>query len=445
MFNELVNEVISLIESRESRERSRTEKEQSSFQYSVEYILKDLWLASKSIPVRETIMHKRSGHYSDNPRYRDPNLTYRPTMAAFEGLLNLNFIEITHEPEFNLQTKRGTATRFIARDELLDRFSQLDGHPAISITPYLDSETILLRNTIDGRKELIDYEDTASTEKWRENLRIINKTFSKHWVDLYVKDSEYATIADRINSSNDKEPIDLSKRFLVRIFTNGSFKEGGRFYRGWWQNVPSEYRRFITIDTKKTKEYDYSQLNPNMIYAAYNLELGSEDAYNRVLDGEHRDTVKQAFNAMIQASTQLFQKPRGIDLSEVDMDWPILRDAILKAHRAIEDMFFQGHGNHLQYIDSCIAEQVMLQFNRMDYPVLPVHDRFIMHHAFGDLGELEEAMRRAFYHHFKKDIKVKGEIGELMAGSFDGRDSDELSFDEMIDGEPEYSRWNARN
>jgi len=32
-----------------------------------------------------------------------------------------------------------------------------------------------------------------------------------------------------------------------------------------------------------------------------------------------------------------------------------------------------------------------------------------------------------------------------MAGSFDERDGDELSFDEMIDGEPEYSRWNARN
>ena len=116
MFNDLVNEIIILIESRESRERSRTEKEQSFFQYSVEYILKDLWLASKSIPLRETIMHKRSGHYSDNPRYRDPKLTYGPTMAAFEGLLNLNFIKITHEPKFNLQTKRGTATRFIARD-----------------------------------------------------------------------------------------------------------------------------------------------------------------------------------------------------------------------------------------------------------------------------------------------------------------------------------------
>ena len=83
MFNELVNEVTSVIESRESRERSRTEKEQSSFRYSVEYILEDLWLASKRIPIRETIMHKRSWHYSDNSGYRDRKLTYRLTMAAF--------------------------------------------------------------------------------------------------------------------------------------------------------------------------------------------------------------------------------------------------------------------------------------------------------------------------------------------------------------------------
>ena len=93
-----------------------------------------------------------------------------------------------------------------------------------------------------------------------------------------------------------------------------------------------------------------------MVYFLRNKELGDEDAYGRVFDGEHRPLVKEAFNAMIQASTRLTQKPRGIDLSDVDMDWPTLRDAILTAHRAIEDMFFQGHGNHLQYIESCVAE-----------------------------------------------------------------------------------------
>ena len=82
----------------------------------------------------------------------------------------------------------------------------------------------------------------------------------------------------------------------------------------------------------------------------------------------------------------------------------------------------------------------MLQCKRMDYPVLPVHDSFIMHHAFGDLGELEEAMHTAFYHHCKNDIKAKRDIDELMTGQFHGRDSDELSLDEKVACEPDYSQ-----
>ena len=85
-------------------------------------------------------------------------------MATFEGLLKLNFIEITHELQSDLQTMKGTAIRFIARDELLDRLNQLDGHPAISLTPDLNSETILLRDRIDGDKERIQW--TERSDLW---------------------------------------------------------------------------------------------------------------------------------------------------------------------------------------------------------------------------------------------------------------------------------------
>jgi hypothetical protein len=57
--------------------------------------------------------------------------------------------------------------------------------------------------------------------------------------------------------------------------------------------------------------------------------------------------VKEAFNAMIQASTNLTHKPKKLDLSEVDFDWTTLKQAILDAHKPIADVFFQGHGNHL--------------------------------------------------------------------------------------------------
>ena len=174
--------------------------------------------------------------------------------------------------------------------------------------------------------------------------------------------------------------------------------------------------------------------------------MGSEDAYDRVFDGEHRDIVKEAFNAMIQSSTPLSRKPDKLDLSKVDFEWPTLRQAILDAHKPIADVFFQGHGNHLQYVDSCIAEQVMLSFITCENaPVLPVHDSFIMHYAYGELGELEEEMRRAFHGHFKKDINVKSEIGVMLPSSFDGKDSDELSIEQIVHGPPEYSQWERRN
>ena len=165
-----------------------------------------------------------------------------------------------------------------------------------------------------------------------------------------------------------------------------------------------------------------------------------------MFDCEHRPLVKDAFNAMMQASTPLLRKPDGIDLSEVDFDWPTLRKAVLEAHTPLADVFFQGHGNHLQFIDSCIAEKVMLHFVRSDdEPVLPAHDSFIMHYTFGDMGELEEAMHRAFHDYFKKDIKVSEDVGLMLPSSFDDEEFENLTVEEVANGPAEYSLWNGHN
>ena len=110
------------------------------------------------------------------------------------------------------------------------------------------------------------------------------------------------------------------------------------------------------------------------------------------------------------------------------------------------NVFFQGQSNHLQSINSCTSEKVMLQFVRSDdVPVLTVHDSFFLHYAFGNTGELEEAMRRAFHDHFKKDIKVSEEIGMILPSSFDDMEFEDLAVEEIADGPPEYSLWNRRN
>jgi hypothetical protein len=63
---------------------------------------------------------------------------------------------------------------------------------------------------------------------------------------------------------------------------------------------------------------------------------------------------------------------------------------MVDAHKPIQHLFFSGIGNRLQFEDSCISESVMLHFQKMDTPALPVHDSFIMHHVYG--GELGQAM-----------------------------------------------------
>jgi hypothetical protein len=294
---------------------------------------------------------------------------------------------------------------------------------------------------------LVDYEDTDNTDKYRQNLYLINSCFAKHWFDLEVLDSEIPILADRITSHSNKEPVDFSKRTLVRIFSNGSFKEGGRFYRAWWQNVPSEYRKYITIDEKRTGEGDFSQLNPHMLYFANNKELGSEDAYDRVLDGQHRAKVKEAFNAMVQANTPLKSCPKTIDLSEVDISWTELRDRILASHKPIAHEFFNGVGNKLQFKDSAIAEKVMLHFAKIDAAALPVHDSFIIHHGYAESGEMEEAMRRAFHETFGENIKVSEEIidWQYRKTQSDNAEIKPLSMNQILKADDDVSQWRHRH
>ena len=446
-LTDLTKSIASEISSIENRERKRSADAQKRFEHAIECLLKEIWLGTAIHPEYEAGIHRRSNWYSETPQYRDPNLTYKQAIAAYDGMVATDLIRVVKDGYLDRDTGRSDVTKVIATDKLLQVLEGLDGNPFKEVKPDLEAEYILLRDRVNGQRVLVPYEPDRNTNEMRHRLGIINRCLAKHWPDLRIKDDDYEELQERLRLDKDKSPIDFSKRILTRIFSNGRFDHGGRFYRAWWHNVPSEYRKYITMDGKRTCEYDYSQLNPHMVYFLKGEKLGDEDAYDCVFDGEHRDIVKEAFNAMIQASSDLTHKPRKLDLGEVDFDWATLKQAILDAHKPIADVFFQGHGNHLQYIDSCIAENVMLNFIKsQDAPVLPVHDSFIMHHAYGEeLGELEEAMRRAFYEHFKKDINVKSEIGVMLPSSFDGTNWDDLSFEQQVQGPPEYSQWEDRN
>jgi hypothetical protein len=456
-FDELCKKLTQDVANNIVQKRSWKDDEQLRFDYAVRYLLIDLWKKHHTHPDNHLSIQKNKNFYSALKQYRDPQLTYRMAMHAFDGLQKLDMIYVVQDGYYDRIKMEGSLTRYKATYRLTEMFDELEGHPAITLKPNIDIQTILLRNKVDGRRQIVPYDEDKDTEQWRINLRKINLCFSKHILDLQIKDSEVSELQERLLLDNDKQPIDLTHKVLVRIFTNNSFKEGGRFYRGWWQNVPKEYRQFITIDSKKVTEYDFSQMNPNMIYDRYNHELGSEDAYSRVAGPDHRDIVKQAFNAMFQASTTLNKKPddiNDIDLDAIKMSWKELKEEILKAHKPIKDYFFKGLGNRLQFEDSCIAESVMLQFAHSDAPALPIHDSFIMHHGYGDKGGLEEVMRRAYFERFNSSLSEKRDLVEPVKHKIIRLDDKEkainngdgtIEVDDIINADSEYSQWRDRD
>ena len=63
------------------------------------------------------------------------------------------------------------------------------------------------------------------------------------------------------------------------------------------------------------------------------------------------------------------------------------KKAILEAHKPFSDVVFKGYDNYLQFFDSYVAENEMLNFIRAkDAPILPAHDGFTIPYAYGELG-----------------------------------------------------------
>ena len=68
-----------------------------------------------------------------------------------------------------------------------------------------------------------------------------------------------------------------------------------------------------------------------------------------------------------------------------------------------------------------------------------------MHYAFGDMGELEEAMRGAFYDYFKKDIKVTKEIGVMLPSSNEAPGPLPMKIEDILEIDAEFSLWELRD
>jgi hypothetical protein len=413
--------------------RKRSEEEYRKFEYAVSYIADRALLACVPSRLGTTRISKDRNRYTQN-RYNDKDLAFRPAIEqAFPLMVEGNFITVERNGSYDRDTRRGKQTEIRATEKLISFVGDDLKYTPCRLARKPIPEVIRVHGP---DKRPIDYTDDERTREWRDNLRLINECVVRSWADLNLTNHEWSLVQEELKSDpkHDYRPIDLSRQQLVRIFNSTKFNEGGRFYWGWWQNIPSRFRSCIHINGKQTVELDYRQLNPTILYALAGVSLHG-DAYEVGLGPDHRDLVKQAFNAMVQSSRVLTRPPRGLEFPKNScVTWRDLVTRIQAKHSPISDMFFKGLGMKLQFEDSCVAEKVMLHFAKIGAAILPIHDSFICH--WGYQQELEDVMCDAFEEQFGVKARIKLEEKKYLEVSIKplGEIFEDISFDRIVGG-----------
>jgi hypothetical protein len=249
--------------------------------------------------------------------------------------------------------------------------------------------------------ERINYEDTETTRRFRDELHSINAWLAK--ADITFDANAY------------DHPVDVHARQLRRRFTLGRFDRGGRLYGGFWENLTKPVRlRGIRIEGERVEGLDYSQTNPLLAYHFAEADPPAGDAYTLPGLEKYREGVKKVFNAMLfkhpvknlpQGSRKLKLFPRRVKCEGVT-------GAILKRHPMLRGVLSNPEtGHQLQFLESEIMMRVLRQCQKRNTVALPVFDCVVVKASAE--GIAREIMRREFKQVAGLDVTVKRESASL--------------------------------
>lgn len=216
---------------------------------------------------------------------------------------------------------------------------------------------------------LLDYVETYETTRLRGDLKRLNDRLRA--ADLTVDEAELR--------DEERRP-DLSKRHLVRRFTQGNFDSGGRLWGGFWQSMPKDLRRrTLTIDGEATVELDFGQAGARILYGIARAPAPDTDLYSVPgLEGQ-REGVKKVLSAAMFVTTRPSRMPRGARaLFRSSTPFATALRAIEEFHRPIAHLFFTGIGHRAQRIESDIIVEVVLALADQGTIALPIHDAVIV-------------------------------------------------------------------
>ena len=398
VVSEVIRQILELEERRELRKRKRREADQKTFEGIVTAVACDLIHRDITEPDGWVSLSLSKQLLGKKTRYASPIMS--DTLPIILGRMadpELGFISM----EKGYQGYRevwGPAqqTRIRADVKLL----VLESDYKVELEDLKiggTGEVIILKS---AKKDYwdqgawIEYKDTAKTDKYRQKINRINDWLTKADISFdpyYEKD----------------RAIDDTDRTLRRYFNNGSFSQGGRLFGGFWQPISKKQRKGIQIDGQDCIVLDYGQMAIRTLYGLAGAQPTREDAY--LLPGleKHRGGCKKVFNAALFADKPLNRLPKGTrDLFPRRVGLPTIIAAIKELHPAIAKYLFTGIGYKLQFIESEIMVDVLLEMIDIGLVGLPIHDAVIVKKSA--ISPVREVMLRVF----KQHTNVEAIIGD---------------------------------
>lgn len=357
--------------------------------------------------------HRAKGRYKHRSMYSKVHVHFKKTLCIIDKLASLGLIE--NKKGIHDRTNNGLfskISRMKAVGDLRALFEKLENKGI----QYSDNfEPIILK---DMKKERVEYKNTPTPTKMREKIHVINELLSSTDISLPLTQGEL-NLVNKLRRGLKMNPILLHRKTLYRVFNDGSFKQGGRFYGGFWQLISENARKTILIDGGPTCELDFSAIHPTILYIKKTKALPEPSPY--ILNGyEHddqmRNVVKLAFLIFINAKDKMnaiyaLKKKAEKELREEDylyfskLDCLELLHKLKKEHRPISRYFCTGHGTRLQNIDSELAEYILYTLAQEKIACLPIHDSFIVRKEYKE--RLRSVMLEACIRILGVELKIK--------------------------------------
>lgn len=386
------------------RQRARRKEDQKTFERIVETLVCDLvhreltqpegWVA---IPLSKQVLSRKAP-------YRSPVLSKTlPEVIERMASPEMSFIEYRkgyHDHPFKPdEPNKQTVIR--AGKKLLTRIR--DHRLGFSdFATAKDEEVIILRGkaSTSHKNQDMKYNDTEETRLYRSQVQRINAWLEK--ADIWFDHSESTM------------HVDPQDRRLRRIFSNGSFEQGGRLFGGFWQALKNHQRLSdIHINEQRVASLDFGQMAARILYGMAGAAPHFEDAYK--LPGwpgwqKHRTSVKTMFNAMLHATqrhSRFAKGSRGKLPNSIKVDEVI--NVIMAYHAPIKDYFYSGRGMEVMFKESQIMVDILLKLMDEDIVALPIHDAIIV--SKGDVHRAQGIMLDVFREHTGVEGQVEVEYG----------------------------------